>query len=83
MTQPIEVTIACYSWFQFQLTAEYDKDTRLWRLDHDLNQWMRKTFKGRWGVIGGSYRVPLFIEDRNDAMMFKLIWLDKLWKGKD
>lgn len=91
MSQPSPFLLSCMEWHVFRIhcPSEYylDHKNRWKRKQEDNNEileWCDQHIKGRWtwgGNQGGNLR-PIYIEDKNDAMLFKLTWFSDTRKPK-
>ena len=74
----VKVTLPCYAWHQFKVTGrEVETETPgyyEWGLPEGLMEWLETALKHEWALMDVGPRVPLFIKDGREAMMFKLAW---------
>ena len=74
------------SWniFHVPFTVTYLKDAKGKYQRHpnypeDIQKWCTDNIRGRWtwGGSDGALSRPFYIEDKGDAMLFKLTWFER------
>jgi hypothetical protein len=76
----VDITPVCYSWNQFTIRGQLidDGQREFWDLPDGLFMWLYLVLKGDWGIMSAKDHTPLFIKDRREAMVFKLVWSQHL-----
>lgn len=88
MSDPLPFTLKALEWYVFRLPCTYHYDRKLRRNivqgDEAVTDWLREKAKGRWTWGSGSELTtrPYYIEDKQDAMLFKLTWCNDVVKPK-
>jgi hypothetical protein len=90
MSLPLPWTFTALAWHPFRVPYKAEhvrhKNRTGWRkvpqYPLDIEQWCKDNLQGRWtwGASNGSNVRPYYIEDKPDAMLFKLVWSERVSK---
>jgi len=81
MSDPLKFSLSHLEWHIFRVNGFAFRDLKGHMIGHelpnDLKVWLYNHIRGKWSV-GQSFNRPIhiYIQDKQDAILFKLTWLD-------
>jgi hypothetical protein len=72
------------SWHAYRIAVNLRKGTHgrpdIYEAPEDLHEWMTANMRGpwSWGQTNIYRQRPYFIQNKQDAMLFKLTWIDDI-----
>ncbi len=87
MSNPVVWTMSCLEWYTFRMPGgrRYDTNKLMYvKIDNSaILTWLKENVKGKWALaksVPSGVSIPVFIKDKQDAMLFKLAWSDSTVK---
>jgi hypothetical protein len=80
MTKPVRATIGCRDWLTFKIIGQENERIGVqpkFFLPDEVLAWLISETQGQWAWEGREERCRVYMEDRRDAMLFKLTWSDR------
>lgn len=77
--------MGCLDWYTFRMPGGHFYNRQKLRSEAIDNSailnWLKHHVKGKWALANNvptGISIPVFIKDKQDAMMFKLTWSDSV-----